>query len=107
MTARLFVNGKLNASLPGGPRITNRHTFYIGAEPGGGPKRLFTGAIDDVRLSSVARYRANFTPPKYVRPDEDTLFCFDFDGADAFRDASSHAHAVRTHGRPQAKPEQR
>jgi hypothetical protein len=107
-TARLFVNGKLNASLPGGgPRVANRRTFYIGAEPARGPNCFFTGAMDDVRLSSVARYSANFTPPKYVRPDEHTLFCFDFDGADAFRDVSSQAHAVHTHGTPTTKPEQR
>lgn len=102
-TARFFVSGKLQESLPGGPRVTNRKTFFIGAEPGDGPERLFVGALDDIHFSSIARYESSFTPPKYAAPDEHTVFLLDFDGEEPFRDAGPRRHAVTAKGSPEIR----
>ena len=105
--ARFFVNGKLQESLPGGPRIANRKTFFVGAEPGNGPERLFVGALDDVRLSSIVRYESSFTPPKQLESDEHTVFLLDFDGEQPFRDAGPRDCKVTTRGAPEARDERR
>jgi hypothetical protein len=73
---RLFVDGQQVAAAPGkGTRRPNTLPLYVGADPAadGTPMSFFTGRIDDVRLSSVARYREAFTPPALVDADEHTV----------------------------------
>lgn len=74
---RLYVDGRLVARAAGaGARTTNRHPFHVGADPDrhGRPQSLFRGAIDDVRVSAVARYSGDrVTVPKTFTIDERTL----------------------------------
>lgn len=80
----LFVNGRLAARLPAsGPRLRNRLPLYLGADPDqqGRPTRGFAGWIDEVRLSSIARYSDSFTPERRHAPDAHTLLLFHLDRA--------------------------
>src|SRR5690606_18023627 len=57
--ARLYVDGRLAARAAGrGARKTNRLPLLVGADPDGKgrPTSFFAGAIDEVRVSKVARY---------------------------------------------------
>lgn len=74
---RVYVDGAVVARAPGvGARRTNKHPLYVGADPDqkGQPTSHFHGAIDDVRLSNVARYVGDtFAPPERHQPDEETV----------------------------------
>ena len=72
-TARLFVNGKpqndfaLKADYKAGS-----FPFMIGARPSENPQQVqspFSGTIDEVRISKVARYTTDFTPLARFEPD--------------------------------------
>ena len=82
---RLYLDGKLIGRRAGsGPRAVNGHPLYIGADPSsnGAPTRRFTGMIDEVRLSSVARYEGEgFEPTLRFEPDATTVFLYHFDEA--------------------------
>ena len=53
-------------------------TFTTNTEIG----TTFKGYIDEVRVSNIPRYSANFTPPtKRFRPDDDTVMLIHFDGS--------------------------
>ena len=78
----LYVNGQPAATRPAtGPRATNPLPLFLGANPDAksNPTQFFTGALDDVRLSSSARYAAAFAPAKQHRPDDQTLLLFPCD----------------------------
>lgn len=100
-TARMFVDGKLQQSIEanGKPRW-NRLPLYIGADTNGNgdPEAIFTGWIDEVRVSQVARYTADFTPLRRFEADADTQLLIHFDEPyqGLFPDASGHHH----HGWP-------
>lgn len=57
----LYQNGVALATFTGGTFGNNNQPFRIGNW--GGLVNQFQGYIDEVRLSPVARYTANFTPP--------------------------------------------
>lgn len=79
---KLFVDGKLVASnKASGTRTINRLPIYIGADPGrsGEATRPFIGQVDEVRLSSVARYDSEFEPAERFEPDAATMFLFHLD----------------------------
>jgi hypothetical protein len=79
---RLYVDGKLNKSLAGsGQRTTNELPLFIGADPDqfGNPNREFAGMIDEVRLSSVARYGDAFEPAQRFERDGQTLLLMHMD----------------------------
>ncbi len=81
---RLYVNGTLAATAAAsGPRSVNPLPLYIGADPNAKaePIQFFTGAVDEVRLSTTARYAANFTPAARFQPDEQTLYLLHCDKA--------------------------
>ena len=59
-------------------RATNQE-LTIGDNHPDLPSAPFTGVIADVRLSSVARYSAAFTPVSYLTSDGDTLAHFPLD----------------------------
>lgn len=77
----LFIDGELKAEMAflgplfhGGPgdqslKIGNDWTLYYG----------FNGLIDEVRLSSIGRYQANFEPQSQLTADEYTVGLWHFD----------------------------
>lgn len=100
---RMYVDGRLIASTKGsGKRKRNRLPLYIGADVNrrGNPMSHVEGLIDEVRLSTVARYTGeSFDPPKRCVPDADTFFLFHFDQplgpfAADHSAAGRHAHRV-------------
>jgi hypothetical protein len=99
---RLYVDGALAAEVEAqGRRKTNGLPLFIGADPNGNgaPVSFFAGAIDEVRLSRVARYAGpSFVPPRRHEPDADTLLLLhlDSDFGPWTPDASAQkAHATR------------
>lgn len=81
---RLFVNGQpVGASPASGDRSTNSLPAYIGAEPNrrGEPNDFFAGRIDEVRVSTVARYSEPFSPTRFHVPDSNTWLLLHFDRA--------------------------
>ena len=79
----LYVNGNLIHSLPYTSNIgivtddivINRHRWASGIS-----SRL-SGSIDELRISNVARYSSEFTPPNYEFINDDhTLGLFHFNG---------------------------
>lgn len=79
---RLYVDGKLVDAKPGGGKRTpNRLPLFIGADPDGRGRatRSFLGAIDEVRLSSTARYTDTFKPTQRHSPDESTRLLMHLD----------------------------
>ena len=78
----LYVNGQPVAARPAtGKRATNPLPLFLGANPDAKskPTQFFTGGLDEVRLSSSARYPAAFTPEKKFTPDAQTLYLFPCD----------------------------
>jgi hypothetical protein len=78
----LYVNGKPVATTPAaGKRTLNAQPLYIGANPDAKsePTGFFTGAIDEARLSSSARYTAAFTPERNFTRDDKTVYLFHCD----------------------------
>jgi len=58
---RTFINGVLQATRTSAATIANA-TLYLGKDASV-TTRDFAGYIDEVRITRVARYTANFTPP--------------------------------------------
>jgi len=90
-TAKLFLNGELitsTTSVPGSnlspsatdsaDRIIKSSTLYIAGHP---EYHSFHGWIDEVRISSVARYTKNFSPVlNPFETDDNTLALYHLDG---------------------------
>jgi 3',5'-cyclic AMP phosphodiesterase CpdA len=96
-TLRLFRDGHLSAQAAGKGTISqNRHPFFVGADPNrdGKPGSFFRGAVDDLRLSRVARYTEAFVPVDAHEADDDTLLLLRFDTAlrGVFPDSSGRAN---------------
>ncbi len=71
----LFVDGKVVASQLTQGGVAARNEFAIAS-------REFKGSIDEVRISNVARYTEDFTPPQpheRFTPDEHTLALYHCD----------------------------
>ena len=80
----LYVDGKEVARQPAsGKRGLNPLPLYVGADPGkdGEVTRPFDGFLDNVRVSSSARYTENFSPAKEFPVDEKTVLSYDFNFA--------------------------
>jgi hypothetical protein len=81
---RLYVDGAIAAKAAGsGVRKRNQLPLFVGADPDGSGKPVdpFSGRIDEVRISSVARYVGDaFTPAVRHAPDVDTLLLLHLDG---------------------------
>jgi hypothetical protein len=108
-TLTLYVDGKPHGTSERAGRITpNRHPFYIGADPNhqGRATSFFTGEIDEVRLSSVARYDGPFRPAKRHRRDDVTLLLMHFDVRvhGLFPDDSGRGHHGWAVGEPRLSP---
>jgi len=99
-SARLYLDGNLIASVDrAGKRKTNDLPLVIGGDVDGAgkPTSEFTGTIEAVRLSDVARYAGkSFAPESDWTPDASTVLFFDMDrnmGPWAIDESASHAHA--------------
>lgn len=121
-TSRLFVDGKLQSTPVARfeHRVTAKFSdqpFFIGAHrfwPGDNVRGFFHGAVDEVRISKVARYDKDFTPPRRYESDADTLALYHFDEGqgDMLKDSSGYDHHgkivgakwVRAEGLPPATP---
>jgi hypothetical protein len=77
------MNGRKVASTNvTGARLSSDKSLYIGARPNGAfnthnfsyPFIFWRGAVDDVRISHVARYNRDFTPAAKLSRDEPTVF---------------------------------
>lgn len=83
----LYLDGKRfprTAEIPSPASGTS--PFQIGLQ--------FRGVIDEVQVSQVARYKANFAPPARFEPDAHTLGLYHFDegAGDVLKDSSGHNH---------------
>lgn len=80
--ARLYVNGELVGRAAGkGPRKRNGLPLIIGgdADASGAATRLFSGEINDVRLSTIARYEGErFEPITRFTNDDETIALLEF-----------------------------
>ncbi len=79
---RLYLDGQLVSKSAGsGKRTRNGHPLYIGADPDrrGRPVSFFRGKVDDVRISRVARYTADFEPGRRHEADRDTVLLLPLD----------------------------
>jgi len=93
----LFVNGRLADRRPcSGRRQRNELPLYLGADPNqqGAPTRALAGWLDEVRLSTGARYAGDFTPARRHEPDAETVLLFHLDRL--------VGHAVPDHGSAKA-----
>lgn len=103
--AGVFDGTQLNLFVDGQPagrdtvQLPLSHSdlpFVIGAHPLDQSKmtNFFVGVIDEVRLSSVARYRESFVPLKQLKTDEHTLALFHFNEGtgSVLRDSSGNSH---------------
>ena len=85
--AALFVDGQLIGKAP--PKfLPKQHLgkLFLGAR--------FCGRMDEWRISKVARYDNDFSPPARYEPDADTVALFHFDDGDGdrLRDSSGNNH---------------
>lgn len=80
LSHRCYVNGRKVGTIAS-PQITgNPLTFNIATW--NGRLGVFTGTLDEVRISNVARYDADFVPTARHEPDDQTLVLYHFDEAD-------------------------
>jgi len=102
---RFFVNGRVQGSAEGvNPVFKNQYPLYIGADPDRKARAVsfFRGAVDEVRVSTTARYEKNFRPARRFERDEKTALLLHFDGVlkGIFPDDSGREN----HGWPVGKP---
>lgn len=103
---RFFVNGKLQGETDAPGAVTwNDHPLYIGADPdrNGRAGSFFIGAIDEVRLSSKARYMQDFEPqrePFEADGDTELLLHLDTSHKDLHPDSSGNANHAWAVGKP-------
>lgn len=78
---RLFVGGKLQSARPllGDKIKSSRYPFMIGNDPRRGLSGFFHGLIDEVRVSTCARYEEDFQPARRFDPDSKTALLLHFD----------------------------
>ena len=113
---RLYVDGVLQETVAvNGPHaVQTKLPLVVGASPealtptGLTVKEFFQGEIKAVRISSTARYTANFTPPDELRcADRETalLLVFDKGSGTTVEDASGHKATTRDgRGRKKTAP---
>lgn len=103
-TMRVFVDGVLQSSIAGtcsfnGPIGAPSVNANIGrSQPYGA---YFAGAIDEVRVSSVARYTAAFTPQRRFTEDGNTVGLWHFDegsGTTAYDSSGNANNGTLTNG---------
>ncbi len=111
----LFVDGRKTASTNvTGARLSSDKSLYVGARPNGAfntynfsyPMLYWRGAVDEVRISRTARYTRDFTPPRRLTRDRNTVLLMANDqhlGPFVPVDAATSAQAIMK-GQPQLLP---
>lgn len=112
LRARLYVDGALEDDVEARGRLRdNSLPLFVGADTNraGEPEHSFRGWIDEVRVSTVARYAADFRPARRHEPDADTALLLHFDDElmGVFPDSSGRSHHGWPRGRPRLEPVQR
>jgi hypothetical protein len=103
---RLYLDGEQVARVKrSGVRRTNSLPLLIAADVDGKGQAVspFTGMIDEVRLSSTARYHGeSFTPERRIASDDHTLLLLQMDGMAGpwVYDSSPSAAHARFRGDP-------
>lgn len=91
---RLFVGGQMisRGEVSGRPMSGVPLPFLIGTR--------FTGRMDEIRVSTTARYAQDFKPRPRFEPDDDTLALYhcDEESGVVLKDASGHGHHGRISG---------
>jgi len=96
--ARFYVDGSLQGFRDLEP-VHSKAPFYVGGGVGRrGPENRFEGAVDEVRISRVARYTRGFSPPRYLEQDDRTVLLLRFDGLERGLHPDVSGRAL--HGRP-------
>jgi len=106
----LYINGKLvERSKAGRLPFYDDKPLTLGAriEDNNNPGAFWNGAIDEVRISMVARYRGPFTPERRLAADAKTvlLLHFDEDKGDVVADASRLKNTGRIRGARYVRPD--
>jgi len=94
---KTYVNGKQYSTFAKSGVLNNSpDTFKVGRRTRGGETHsIYTGLTDEVRISKVVRYTADFAvPTKPFEPDDDTVALYHFDEADGtvVKDASKNGN---------------
>ena len=98
---RLYIDGKKVAStVASGTRTLNQHPFIIGADVSARGQAVdgLHGRIDAVRLSTGARYDADFAPDRRPSADAETLLLLNMDpliGPWLYNGATGGAHPIK------------
>jgi serine/threonine protein kinase len=96
----LVVNEETQDALDQTFALSSQYVARGGMWLGGGQfvraewGNYFHGRIDELRVSKIARYTADFTPRARVEPDKDTLALYHFDEGqgDVLTDCSGNGH---------------
>lgn len=92
---RTYLNGRLVSTISEPLRVTaGQFRLCIGSQHNFTTAELFRGILDEVRISSVARYTGDFIPAVRHVADEHTLALYHFDepDGDVVQDSSGHNH---------------
>ena len=97
---RLYVDGHLQKPVGefSPPHEASRLPFFVGVSPTKSKRQnvhlSFHGTIDEVRISSVARYAEDFTLQRRFEPDEHAMALYHFDEGtgDVLKDSSGNGH---------------
>jgi len=85
------VNSTARAAAPGSGELRGT---VLGGQMKGRIAALFSGKLDEVRISKTLRYEGDFTPPPRFTPDKDTLALYHCDEGtgDQLTDSSGNDH---------------
>jgi glucose/arabinose dehydrogenase len=79
-TARIFVDGVLKATTTNAPPPTSTTGFFGIGEAGDAVTEHFSGRLDEIRISNIARYTGSFTPQTAnFAPDANTVALYHLD----------------------------
>ncbi len=89
---RFYVHGQLQSRRPAQDIKLSPTSFLLGNNRAGDGG--FLGRMNEVRISKVARYDADFTPDKRWAPDANTLALYRFDEGEGtiLKDSSGNGH---------------
>ena len=79
-TTRIFIDGVLRGTASGAAAPSGSTGAFNLGTAGGSNREVFPGFLDEVRISSIARYTTTFTPQTArFAPDADTVALYHLD----------------------------